>query len=99
MPPYAFLASSKLDFGKTATKVKAMKTLGVPYTDGDVAGAKDSASAAAEKIAAGLARETGQDVAPDSQMTALIAYLQRLGRVPEAPQAAAVTPVVPVGGG
>ncbi len=99
MPPYAFLTSSKVNFAKTATKVRAMKTLGVPYADGDVAGAEESARAEGEKIAAGLKRETGTDVAADSQMTALIAFLQRLGRVPESPKTAALDASAAAGGG
>ncbi len=99
MPPYAFLASSKVDFARTSTKVRAMKTLGVPYTDGDVTGAEENARAAGEKIAAGLKRETGADVSADSQMTALIAFLQRLGRVPEAPKTASLDATAPAGGG
>src|SRR5207253_1772890 len=72
MPPYAFLASSKVDFAKTSTKLRAMHDLGVPYADSDIASALASARAAGESIASGLTRETGIDVAPDSQMTALI---------------------------
>ena len=42
MPAYPFLAENILDGELTATKVQAMKTLGVPYTDEDIAGAKDA---------------------------------------------------------
>ena len=91
MPPYAFLAASKVDFAKTTTKLRAMKNLGVPYTDGDITSASASASEAATRIAAGLERETGVEVAPDSQMTALIAFLQRLGRTPPGPAQASAS--------
>src|SRR5690606_30521829 len=40
MPSYPWLVESTLDGKNTATKLQAMRTLGVPYTDEDIAGAK-----------------------------------------------------------
>ena len=42
MPAYPWLVEHKLDGENTATKLQAMRTLGVPYTDADIAGAKDA---------------------------------------------------------
>ena len=42
MPAYPWLVENKLDGKNTATKLEAMRTLGVPYTDEDIAGAKDA---------------------------------------------------------
>ena len=42
MPAYPWLVENKLDGKDTAAKLKAMRTLGVPYTDADIAGAKDA---------------------------------------------------------
>jgi len=42
MPAYPWLVENKLDGENTATKLEAMRTLGVPYTDADIAGAKDA---------------------------------------------------------
>jgi cytochrome c oxidase cbb3-type subunit 2 len=42
MPAYPWLVEHKLDGQNTATKLQAMRTLGVPYTDADIAGAKDA---------------------------------------------------------
>jgi cytochrome c oxidase cbb3-type subunit 2 len=42
MPAYPWLVESKLDGENTATKLQAMRTLGVPYSDADIAGAKDA---------------------------------------------------------
>jgi cytochrome c oxidase cbb3-type subunit 2 len=42
MPAYPWLVEQKLDGENTATKLQAMRTLGVPYSDGDIAGAKDA---------------------------------------------------------
>ncbi len=78
MPPYAFLADWKLDFTKTADRVHAMKSIGVPYTDKDVSTAAEEAKAQANDIAKDL-KESGSDVPADSDMIALIAYVQRIG--------------------
>ncbi|MDQ3036658.1 MAG: cytochrome-c oxidase, cbb3-type subunit I [Myxococcota bacterium] len=78
MPPYAHLATTHVDFDGTRGKLRAMQTLGVPYSEADVAHAGDDARAEARRIATGLEGEA--EVDPDSQLVALVAYLQRLGR-------------------
>ncbi|MDH4568612.1 cytochrome-c oxidase, cbb3-type subunit II [Pseudomonas sp. BN414] len=40
MPAYPWLVENTLDGKDTAAKIRAMQTLGVPYTDEDVAGAQ-----------------------------------------------------------
>ncbi len=40
MPAYPWLVENKLDGKDTAAKLRAMRTLGVPYTDADIAGAQ-----------------------------------------------------------
>ena len=42
MPAYPFLVERKLDGKDTAKKMEVLRTLGVPYTDADIAGAKDA---------------------------------------------------------
>ena len=79
MPPYAFLAGGKIDYSKTGAKIATMKSLRVPYTEAEIQGAVDNAKAQGSAIAADL-KTQGIDVAPDSEMVALIAYLQRLGK-------------------
>jgi cytochrome c oxidase cbb3-type subunit I/II len=79
MPPYPWLLEKDTDFEVIAAKVGAMKKLGVPYGDADVAGAVASARAQAEKIAAGLKAEGEAGADANKQIVALIAYLQRLG--------------------
>ena len=39
MPSYAFLAKASVDAGQTQANMRALRTLGVPYTDADLAGA------------------------------------------------------------
>jgi len=42
MPGFPWLAENKLDGKDTPVKLKAMKLLGVPYTEEDIAGASDA---------------------------------------------------------
>ena len=77
MPAYAHLATTHVDYAGTRGKLTALQTLGVPYEDEEVAHAADDAHEQAHAIALGLAADETLD--PDSQLVALIAYLQRLG--------------------
>ncbi len=42
MPAYPWLVENTLDGEDTAAKMKALRTLGVPYSDEDIAGATDA---------------------------------------------------------
>lgn len=42
MPAYPWLVENKLDGKDTAAKMAAQRTLGVPYTDEDIAGAREA---------------------------------------------------------
>ncbi len=42
MPAFHWLADAKLDGKNTAAKMKALRAVGVPYTDEDIAGAADA---------------------------------------------------------
>lgn len=42
MPAYPFLADTKLDGTLTGKKMAVLRSLGVPYTDADIAGAADA---------------------------------------------------------
>ena len=89
MPPYAHLADDKVDLRTTPAKMQAMRTVGVPYTDAQIASAADDARAQAELVTKDLA-EGGVKVDPDSKMIATIAYLQRLGQKPQTKKPAEV---------
>jgi cytochrome c oxidase cbb3-type subunit I/II len=78
MPPYAWLADTRVDLERTEAKLRAMRSIGVPYTAEDLATATSEAKAQGADIAKSLKAE-GADVDPQSEMVALIAYLQRLG--------------------
>jgi cytochrome c oxidase cbb3-type subunit I/II len=80
MPAYPWLAELRIDPQRTVRKLHALKTLGVPYTDDDVAQCRERFVAQGQALAQGLQAAGGVSVAPDSELVALIAYLQRLGR-------------------
>jgi cytochrome c oxidase cbb3-type subunit I/II len=78
MPPYPSLASKKLDISKTGAKIRVMQRLGVPYAEGFDKEANNDLISQAKDIAADL-KKNNIEVAPDKEIIALIAYLQRLG--------------------
>jgi len=78
MPPYPWLVEQDLDISTTSAKIKAMKTLGVPYPEGYEDRAVDDLNKQASQISANLAKDNIQ-VASNKEIVALIAYLQRLG--------------------
>ena len=78
MPAYPWLIDQELDNSDLVAKMKAMQTLGVPYTDEQVNNAVQDALNQADVIVADLAKNQ-VDVKSDREIIALIAYLQRLG--------------------
>jgi cytochrome c oxidase cbb3-type subunit 2 len=51
MPGFPWLATAKIDSDITARKLKALRTVGVPYTDADIAGAKAAVDGKTEQEA------------------------------------------------
>jgi cytochrome c oxidase cbb3-type subunit I/II len=84
MPPYAHLAATRIDFRGSQDKLRAMRNLGVPYKPEQIAAAARDARAQAARIRADLGKEGGVEVASNSELVALIGYLQRLGKTPPA---------------
>ena len=88
MPYYPHLRSDEVDFDTTQSKLGVMQMLGVPYDNAAVLGGEDDARAQARSIAEALSSDVELDGRPDgvdvpledSQLVALIAYLERLGR-------------------
>ena len=78
MPAYGWLIDQTLNSSNTQDKLKAMKTLGVPYSDEEIANCNKILSDQAEKITANLQKD-GIAVTSDKEIIALIAYLQRIG--------------------
>ncbi len=79
MPSYHWLLDTPIDLESTPAKIRAMQTLGVPYPDGFDALAIDDATAQAKSIAETLKMQDIPEAEWNTEIVALIAYLQRLG--------------------
>jgi cytochrome c oxidase cbb3-type subunit 2 len=62
MPEYSWLEKSGADAGSISAHMKALRTVGVPYTDAEIA-------------------QAPADLKGKTEMDALVAYLQSLGRL------------------
>jgi cytochrome c oxidase cbb3-type subunit I/II len=80
MPPFAFLADRALDLERTPDKLRALRSVGVPYDAKQIEGAAADAATQGAQIAKNLRDEGVQGVDPRSEIVALVAYLQRLGK-------------------
>ncbi|CBW26264.1 putative cytochrome C oxidase subunit [Halobacteriovorax marinus SJ] len=79
MPVYPWLFKKKYDLKSLPKKLRVMQSLGVPYSDEEIASSIDSASKQAFEITKGLSAD-GVDMNMQSkEIIPLIAYLQRLG--------------------
>jgi cytochrome c oxidase cbb3-type subunit 2 len=87
MPHYAFLAENRIEDAAIADHLRANRTVGVPYTDADVASARADLQTQANPAAdaAGLEQRYPKavvvqgDGAGATEMDAIVAYLQVLG--------------------
>ncbi len=80
MPAYPWLYENDLDLSLLESKIKAMKTLGVPYEDGYEKTAIQEYQMQAKEIAEKLQNQDKNIKAnPNKEIIALIGYLQRLG--------------------
>lgn len=78
MPPYPWMTTNELDNSDLPAKIRTLQKLGVPYPEGFDQVATADYDAQAAIIVANL-KEAGVEVAPNTEIVALIAYLQRLG--------------------
>lgn len=79
MPNYPWLIEDDLDTSTTAAKIRAMQTLGVPYPEGYDKIANRALMHQADSIVKNLEADKIKS-APNKEIIAVIAYLQRLGR-------------------
>lgn len=79
MPPYAWLLSDALDFNDIPSRMRALRKVGVPYSDAEIQSAVSDARTQGQQIAAGVAGTGGPEGLEDKEIVALVAYLQRLG--------------------
>ena len=80
MPSYPWLFTNKTDFDGLNRKLRVMKSLGVPYSDDEVANASENARSEAKKISEALTNDVPVKNLEEREIIALIAYLQRLGK-------------------
>lgn len=80
MPPYPHLLTRRADLEALPRKLAALRAVGIPYTDAEVEGATALAREQAAEVAAEIAAQGGPEHLADREITALVAYLQRLGR-------------------
>jgi len=78
MPAYAWLLAQRLDPADVTASVRALRSVGLPYSDAEVAGVAASLRQQGEAIVGRLGT-AGITTPPDREIVALIAYLQRLG--------------------
>jgi cytochrome c oxidase cbb3-type subunit I/II len=79
MPAYTHLQKNAFDVASIGSKMRALRTVGVPYTDGEIETAPAAIAVQAKTIAAEVAAQQGPTDIEDKEIVALTAYLQRLG--------------------
>lgn len=78
MPPYPWLLENKLNYADIEKKMQVLQTMGVPYSDEDIKNARNKIDEQATQIVENLKKEKVK-VEKNTEIVALIAYLQRLG--------------------
>jgi len=79
MPPYPWLFEQTIDKNQTSKKISALRKVGVPYEEDYESVANDELDKQAIDIVSNLKGE-GIEVMSETEIVALIAYLQRLGK-------------------
>ncbi|MBK9089904.1 MAG: cytochrome-c oxidase, cbb3-type subunit I [Holophagales bacterium] len=96
MPRYPHILANSYDVASIGPKMRALRTVGVPYTDGEIDSAPASIAAQAKTIATEVEAQRGPKGLEDKEITALIAYLQRLGTDIKWKKVAPQAPLAPV---
>ena len=91
MPAYAWMAEREIDASSVQPRLNVLKMVGVPYTDADVQASSTILAFQQNAIVADL-QKNGVTANPNSQLVAVIAYLQRLGKHPQHPLAMTEVP-------
>ena len=93
MPAYPWLHEQTIYNSLLDKKMNAMRVLGVPYSEDEIRNAFEDLQKQADEITADLAANQ-VEVRSDSEIIAMIAYLQRLGRDIKAEAAETASSVV-----
>ena len=94
MPTYKHFKTATVNPATVKHRMSVQAKLGVPYTEQDLALAEQRYASQARLITADLAAKS-VTLSPDSEMAAVIAYLQRLGRGPQPLEPAPPAPAPP----
>jgi cytochrome c oxidase cbb3-type subunit I/II len=78
MPPYPWMVENEMDYSDLPAKIRTLQKLGVPYPEGFDLEANKNLEAQAAEIVKSL-KDAGVEVMPNTEIVALISYLQRLG--------------------
>ncbi len=78
MPPYPWLLENTMDYADIEKKMQVLRAMGVPYSDEDIQNARKKIDEQATQIVENLKKEKVK-VEKNTEIVALIAYLQRLG--------------------
>jgi len=79
MPNYPWLLSQKLEATVIGDRMRALRKVGVPYTDEQIQNAPKSIAAQSKQVVLNLAVGSITNAPMDREIVAVIAYLQRLG--------------------
>jgi len=79
MPPYAWLLEKELDLSDLPARLGALRKVGVPYAEAEIASAESTARAQAMQIAKEIESQGGPVRLERTEIIAMVAYLQRLG--------------------
>ena len=79
MPTYEHLLADDFDIESIEAKMRALRKLGVPYEQGEIDGARESIALQAKAISDDVVTQRGPTGMVNKEITALTAYLQRLG--------------------
>ncbi|MFH1570688.1 MAG: cytochrome-c oxidase, cbb3-type subunit I [Gemmatimonadota bacterium] len=79
MPRYPQMLTTPLDVSRIEAKMRALRAVGTPYTDGDIETARAHIRTQAEDLAAQVVAQLGPEGLADKEVIAVTAYLQRLG--------------------
>lgn len=82
MPPYPWLLEDKLDISTTPAKIRVLQRLNTPYPKGYDKRANEDLKRQAQEIVKNIKAgmpDANMEIKDDTEIIALIAYLQRLG--------------------
>lgn len=79
MPRYDWFLDWDLDFESIPPRLETLQTLGVPYTDDEIASSIEDAQRQAKEIAEDVSSSGGPANLEGKEIVAIVAYMQRLG--------------------